>query len=129
MVFIGIPTLLSKSNHPAEITLDGTTLSVTSKFKLLDSTLDPSLNFARQVIQTSNFHLCDQTITQIPTLQRRRCYFDSLLCGISNYLSCNLFKIVVPKLFFKPITILHLVLASITFIGCRLHQEPSSSCR
>ena len=43
------------------------------------------------------------------------------------FLNCNLFEIALPKLFFKPTTILPLMLASIAFIGCRSHKEPGSN--
>ena len=60
VMFVGSSILLSKSNLPTEVIFDGTTLSVTSKLKILGVTLDSRLNFTHfvsQLIQASNFHL------------------------------------------------------------------------
>ena len=144
VMFIGSPILLSKSNLPTELTFDATKLSVSSKLKTHGVTLYPSLyftHFASQIIQASNFHL--HAIKQIrkfllfniavvltTSLVLSRLDFVALFFvyfQTVSFLSCNLFKIALPKLFFKPTTILHLVLASIAFIGCGSHKKPSLS--
>ena len=143
VMFIGSPMLLSKSKLPAEVTFDATEFSVLSKLKILGVTFDPSLyftHFASQLIEASNFHLhaIKQILKFLPfntavaltifLVLSRLDYWNSLFVDFRtvSFLSCNLFKIALPKLFFKSATILHLVLASIAFIGCRSHKEPIS---
>ena len=59
-MFVGSSRLLAKYNLPSVVTLDGTTLPISSKLKILGVTLDSNLNFAHfisQIIQSSNFHI------------------------------------------------------------------------
>ena len=66
MMFVGSSRLLTKYNLPSVVTLDGTTLPISSKLKILSVTLDSNLNFAHfisQIIQSSNFHI--YTIKQV----------------------------------------------------------------
>ena len=70
-MFVGSPILLSKSNLPTEVIFDGSTLTVTSKLKILGVTLDSRLNFTHFVSDHTSIQLsspCDQTGTQVPTL-------------------------------------------------------------
>ena len=60
MMFVGSSRLLAKYNLPSVVTLDGTTLPISSKLKILGVTLDSNLNFAHfisQIIQSFNFHI------------------------------------------------------------------------
>ena len=60
VMFVGSFGLLAKYNLPSVVTLDGTTLPISSKLKILGVTLDLNLNFAHfisQIIQSSNFHI------------------------------------------------------------------------
>ena len=60
VMFVGSSRLLAKYNFPSVVTLDGTTLPISSKLKILSVTLDSNLNFAHfisQPIQSSNFHI------------------------------------------------------------------------
>ena len=101
VMFVGSPILLSKSNLPTEVIFDGTTLSVTSKLKILGVTLDSRLNFTHfvsQVIQASKFHLhairqarkflpFDTAVALIISLVLSRIdYCNSLLCRLPNCL-------------------------------------------
>ena len=105
VMFVGSPILLSKSNLPTEVIFDGTTLSVTSKLKILGVTLDSRLNFTHfvsQIIQASNFHLYairqarkflpfDTAAALIISLILSRIdYCNSLLCRLSNCLISKL---------------------------------------
>ena len=101
VMFVGSPILLSKSNLPTEVIFDGTTLSVTSKLKILGVTLDSRLNFTHfvsQIIQASNFHLhairqarkflpFDTAVALIISLVLSRIdYCNSLFCRLPNCL-------------------------------------------
>ena len=135
VMFVGSPIFLSKSNLPTEVIFDGTTLSVTSKLKILSVTLDSRLNFTHfvsQIIQASNFHLhairqarkflpFDTAVALIISLVLSRIDYCNFFVDSRTvlFLSCNLSKIVLLKPLFKPTTILHLTLVSIAFIGCR----------
>ena len=105
VMFVGSPILLSKSNLPTEVIFDGTTLSVTSKLKILGVTLDSRLNFTHfvsQIIQASNFHLhairqarkflpFDTALALIISLVFSRIdYCNSLLCRLPNCLISKL---------------------------------------
>ena len=105
VMFVGSPILLSKSNLPTEVIFDGTTLSVTSKLKILGVTLDSRLNFTHfvsQIIQSSNFHLhairqarkflpSDTAVALIISLVLSRIdYCNSLLCRLPNCLISKL---------------------------------------
>ena len=60
VMFVGSFRLLAKYNFPSVVTLDGTTLPISSKLKILGVTLDSNLNFAHfisQIIQSSNSHI------------------------------------------------------------------------
>ena len=60
VMFVGSSRLLAKYNLPSVVTLDGTTLTISSKLKILSVTLDSNLNFAHfisQIIQSSNFRI------------------------------------------------------------------------
>ena len=60
MIFVGSSRLLAKYNLSSVVTLDGTTLLISSKLKISGVTLDSNLNFAHfisQIIQSSNFHI------------------------------------------------------------------------
>ena len=98
--------------------------------------LDPSLyftHFASQIIQASNFHLHEikqirkflpfntaLALTIFLVLSRLD-YCNYPFFRTVSFLSCNLFKIALPKFFSKPTTTLHLMLALTAFIGCRSH--------
>ena len=105
VMFVGSPILLSKSNLPTEVIFDGTTLSVTSKLKILGVTLDSRLNFTHfvsQIIQASNFHLhairqarkflpFDTAVALIISLVLSRIdYYNSLHCRLPNCLISKL---------------------------------------
>ena len=105
MMFVGSSRLLAKYNLPSVVTLDSTTLPISSKFKILDVTLDSNLNFAHfisQIIQSSNFHiyaikqlrkflpLSTANALFISLVLSRLDYCNSLLCGQPNYLLCKL---------------------------------------
>ena len=103
-MFVGSSRLLAKYNLFSEVTLDGTTLPISSKLKILGVTLDSNLNFAHfisQIIQSSNFHIyaIKQVRKFLPfstanalfsslVLSRLNC--NALLCGQPNYLLCKL---------------------------------------
>ena len=87
------------------VTLDGTTLPISSKLKILDVTLDLNLNLAHfnsHIIQSSNFHiyaikqvrkflpLSTANALFISLVLSRLDYCNSLLCGQPNYLLCKL---------------------------------------
>ena len=105
VMFVGISRLLAKYNLPSVVTLDGTTLPISSKLKILSVTLDLNLNFAyfiSQINPTSNFHiyaikqvrkflpLSTANALFISLVLSKLDYFNSLLCGQSNYLLCKL---------------------------------------
>ena len=105
VMFVGSSRLLAKYNLPSVITLDGTTLPISSKLKILGVTLDSNLNFAHfisQIIQSSNFHiyaikqvlkfllLSTANTLFISLVLSRLNYCNSLLCGQPNYLLCKL---------------------------------------
>ena len=105
VMFVGSTILLSKSNLPTEVIFDGTTLSVTSKLKILGVTLDSRLNFTHfvsQIIQASNFHLhairqarkflpFDTAVAlNISLVLSRIDYCNSFLCRLPNCLISKL---------------------------------------
>ena len=105
VMFVGSSRLLAKYNLPSVVTLDGTTLSMSSKLKILGVTLDSNLNFAHfisQIIQSSNFYiyaikqvrkfllLSTANALFISLVLSRLNYCNSLLCGQPNYLLCKL---------------------------------------
>ena len=105
VMFVGISRLLAKYNLPSVVTLDGTTLSISSKLKILGVTLDSNLNFAHfisQIIQSSNFHinaikqvrkflpLSTANALFISLVLSRLDHCNSLFCGQPNYLLCKL---------------------------------------
>ena len=105
VMFVGSSRLLAKYNLPSVVTLDGTTLPISSKLKILGVTLDSNLNFApffSQIIQSSNFHiyaikqvrkflpLSTANALFISLVLSRLDYCNSLLCGQPNYLLCKL---------------------------------------
>ena len=105
VMFVGSSRLLAKYNLPSVVTLEGTTLPISSKLKTLGVTLDLNLNFAHfisQIIQSSNFHIyaIKQVRKFLPLstanalftslVHSRLNYCNSLLCGQPNYLLCKL---------------------------------------
>ena len=105
VMFVGSSRLLEKYNLPSVVTLDGTTLPISSKLKILSVTLDSNLNFAHfisQIIQSSNFHiyaikqvrkflpLSTANAFFISLVLSRLNYCNSLLGGQPNYLLCKL---------------------------------------
>ena len=105
VMFVGSSRLLAKYDLPPVVTLDGTTLPISSKLKILGVTLDSNLNFAHfvsQIIQSSNFHI--HAIKQvrkflplftanalfISLFLSRLDYCNFLLCRQPNYLLCKL---------------------------------------
>ena len=103
VMFVGSSRLLAKYNLPSVVTLDGTTLPVSSKLKILGVTLDSNLNFSHfisQIIQSPNFHIYAikqvrkflplSTALFISLALSRLDYCNSLLCGQLNYLLCKL---------------------------------------
>ena len=105
VMFVGSSRLLAKYNLPSVVTLDGTTLPLSSKLKILGVTLDSNLNFAHfisQIIQSSNFHiyaikqvrkflpLSTANALFISLVLSRLDYCNSLLCGQPSYLLCKL---------------------------------------
>ena len=105
VMFVDSSRLLAKYNLPSVVTLDGTTLLISSKLKILDVTLDSNLNFAHfifQIIQSSNFHiyaikqvskflpLSTANALFISLVLSRLDYCNSLLYGQPNYLLCKL---------------------------------------
>ena len=87
------------------VTLDGTTLPISSKLKILGVTLDLNLNFAHfisQIIQSSNFYIyaikkvrkflpfSTANAFFISLVLSRLDYCNFLLCGQLNYLLCKL---------------------------------------
>ena len=119
-MFVGSSRLLAKYNLPSVVTLDGTTLPLSSKLKILGVTLDLNLNFAHfisQIIQSSNFHIyaMKQVRKFLPLstanalftslVLSRLDYCNSLLCGQPNYLLCKLQALQnhAPRRFFKLI--------------------------
>ena len=105
VMFVGSSRLLAKYNLPSVVNLDGTTLPISSKLKILDVTLDSNLNFAHfifQIIQYSNFHIyaikqvrkflpLSTAITLfISQVLSRLDYCNSLLYWQPNYLLCKL---------------------------------------
>ena len=105
VMFVGSCRFLAKYNLPSVVTLDGTTLPISSKLKILGVTLDSNLNFAHfisQIIQSSNCHI--YVIKQVgkflalPTANAlfislvlsKLDYCNSLLCGQPTYLLCKL---------------------------------------
>ena len=105
VMFVGSSRLLAKYNLPSVVTLDGTTLPISSQLKILGVTLDSNLNFAHfisQIIQSSNFHiyaikqvrkflpLSTANALFISLVLSRLEYCNSLLCGQPNYLLCKL---------------------------------------
>ena len=104
-MFVGSSRLLAKYNLPFVVTLDGTTLPISSKLKILGFTLDSNLNFAHfisQIIQSSNFHIyAIKQVRKFLTLSTanalfillvlsRLDYCNFLLCRQPNYLLCKL---------------------------------------
>ena len=96
VMFVGSSRLLAKYNLSSVVTLDGTTLPISSKLKILGVTLDSNLNFApffSQIIQSSNFHiyaikqvrkflpLSTANALFISLVLSRLDYCNSLLCG------------------------------------------------
>ena len=105
VMFVGSSRLLAKYNLPSKITLDGTTLPISSKLKILGITLNSNLNFAHfisQIIQSSDFHiyaikkvrkflpLYTANALFISLVLSRLDYCNSFLCGQPNYLLCKL---------------------------------------
>ena len=105
VMFVGSSRLLAKYNLSSVVTLEGTTLPISSKLKILGVTLDSNLNFAHfisQIIQFSNFHiyaikqvrkfspLSTANALFILLVLSRLDYCNSLLCGQPNYLLCKL---------------------------------------
>ena len=105
VMFVGSSRLLAKYNLPSVVTLDGATLPISSKLKILGVILDSNLNFAHfisQIIQFSNFHiyaikkvrnflpLSTANALFISLVFSRLDYCNSLLCGQPNYLLCKL---------------------------------------
>ena len=105
VMFVGSSRLLAKYNLSSVVTLDGTTLPISSKLKILGFTLDSNLNFAHfisQIIQSSNFHiyaikqvrkflpLSTANALFISLVLFRLDYCNSLFCGQPNYLLCIL---------------------------------------
>ena len=105
VMFVGSSCILAKYNLPFVITLDGTTLPISSKLKILGVTLDSNLSFAHfisQIIQSSNFHiyaikqvrkflpLSTVNALFISLVLSRLDYCNSLPCGQPNYLLCKL---------------------------------------
>ena len=105
VMFVGSSRLLAKYNLPSVVTLDGTTLPIFSKLKILGVTLDSNLNFAHfisQIIQSSNFHiyaikqvrkflpLSTVNALFISLVLSRLDYSNSLLCRQPNYFLCKL---------------------------------------
>ena len=105
VMFVGSSRLLAKYNLLSMVTLDGTTLSISSKLKILGVTLDSNLNFAHfisQIIRSSNFliHAIKQVskfiilatanALFISLVFFRLDYCNSLFCGQPNYLLCKL---------------------------------------
>ena len=105
VMFVGSSRLLAKYNLPSVVTLDGTTLPISSKLKILGVTLASNLNFAHfifQIIQSSNFHiyaikqvrkflpLSTANALFISLVLSRLDYCNSLICGQPNYLLCKL---------------------------------------
>ena len=105
VMFVGSSRFLAKYNLPDVVTLDSTTLPISSKLKILSVTLDSNLNFApfiSQIIQSSNFHiyaikqirkflpLSTANALFISLVLSRLDYCNSLLCGQPNYLLCKL---------------------------------------
>ena len=105
VMFVGSSRLLAKYNLLSVVTLDGTTLPISSKLKILGVTLDSNLNFAyliSQIIQSSNFYiyaikqvrkflpLSTANAFFISLVPSRLDYCNSLFCGQPNYLLCKL---------------------------------------
>ena len=105
VMFFGSSRLLAKYNLFSVVILDGTTLPISSKLKILDVTLDSNLNIAHfisQEIQSCKFHihstkqvrkflpLATSNVFFISLVLSRLDYCNSLLCGQPNYLSCKL---------------------------------------
>ena len=105
VMFVSSSRFLAKYNLPSVVTLDGTTLPISSKLKILGVTLDSNLNFAyfiSQIIQSSNFHiyaikqvrkflpLSAANALFISLVLSRLDYCNSLFCGQPNYLLCKL---------------------------------------
>ena len=105
VMFVSNYRLLAKYNLPSVVTLDGTTLPISSKLKILDVTLDSNLNFAHfisLIIQSSNFHIyaIKQVCKLLPLstanalfsslVLSRLDYRNSLFCRQPNYLLCKL---------------------------------------
>ena len=105
VMFAGSSRLLAKYYLPSVVTLDGTTLPISSKLKILGVTLDSNLNFAHfisQIIQSSNFHiyaikrvrkflpLSTANALFISLVLSRLDYCNSLLCGQPSYPLCKL---------------------------------------
>ena len=99
-MFVGSPSLPSKSNLPSVINLDSTTLTISSKITLLGVTLDFNLNFSYLIsctIQTSKFYIqaikqvrqlvplaITVTLTVSSFISSLDCC-NSLLCGLPAY--------------------------------------------
>ena len=119
-MFVGSSRLLAKYNLPSVVTLDGTTLPISSKLKILGVTLDSNMNFAHfisQIIQSSNFHiyaikrvrkflpLSTANALFISVVLSRLDYCNSLLCGQLNYhANFKPPKTTRPRRFFKLIS-------------------------
>ena len=115
VMFVGSSRLMAKYNLPSVVTLDGTTLPISSKLKILGVTLALNLNFAQfisQIIQSSNFHIyAIKQVRKFLPLSTANAFFislvffrldycNSLLCGQPNF---KLSKTTRPRRFFKLI--------------------------
>ena len=93
MMFIGSSRLLAKYNLSSVVTLDGTTLPISSKLKILGFTLASNLNFAHfisQIIQSSNFHIyVIEKVRKLLPLSTANALFISLVLSRLDY--CNSF--------------------------------------
>ena len=105
VMFVGSSRLLEKYNLPSVVTLDGTTLPISSKLKIFGVALDSNLSFAHfisQIIQSSNFHIyaIKQVWKFLPLSTANALfsslvfskldYCNSLLCRQPNYFLCKL---------------------------------------
>ena len=137
-MFVDSPILLSKSNLPTEVMLEGTNFSVPSKLKISDVTFHLSLyftHFVSQVLQASNFHFHvikqvriflpfnSAVVLKISLVLSRLDYCNSLFCELPNCLISKLHPLQnrVAKTVLQADHILYLALASIAFVGCRSH--------
>ena len=140
-MFVGSSAFLSNSNLSTVITLNSTALMTSSKITLLGVNLDSNFNFSHSIsypiqrfalhmkrvhntllLTTAIFSQSSQSSQELIISTHFSVVFQPMF-----FLSCNLFKTMLPKLFFKMTTAVLFAPALIAYTGHTLPKGLTSN--